>query len=150
MNHVFLSGIAETAPRVVSQGNGVFHTIMNLTVIHKTVMGVEKQEQYPISAWRGIAKRMTELIMAGSRVSIKGYLSQKQTPDGIYLEVTVEEFHVSSHDSIARPPRRNSISFHLINTAGAEHEEPNLNQNLPIGTNAELSDPENSPVINQE
>ena len=109
MNHVFLSGTVEKAPQMVSQGNETPHAILELTVSHKTASGVEKQEQYPISAWRGIAKRMSEMVAPGARVSVKGYLSQKQTPEGIYLEVTAEEFQVSVRPAVVRPLRRNIL-----------------------------------------
>lgn len=112
MNHVFLSGTVDEAPRRVSQENEIPHVVLELTVAHKTTSGVEKRERYPISAWRGIAKRMTEMIVQGSRVSIKGYLSQKQTPEGVYLEVTAEEFQVSPRPVVIRPLRR-SIPFRL-------------------------------------
>ena len=68
--------------------------------------GIEKREKYPISAWRGIALRMKELIKPNMRVSIKGYLSQKQTDEGLYLEVTAEEFQVAYQNGIIRPLRR--------------------------------------------
>lgn len=124
MNHVFLSGIVESAPRIVSQDHNVLHAVMDLTVTHKTAAGVEKQEQYPISAWRGIAKRMTEMIKPGSRVSVKGYLSQKPTPEGIFLEVTAEEFQVSEHSFVVRPLRRKSIPLRPAVFVGSAKQEP--------------------------
>lgn len=87
MNHVFLSGIVESMPITVSASDQTLHVRMNLTVSHRTAAGIEKKEQYPISAWRGIATRMVELIRPGAHVSIKGYLSQKQTSEG-----TLEKF----------------------------------------------------------
>ncbi|MCI5564432.1 MAG: single-stranded DNA-binding protein [Clostridiales bacterium] len=108
MNHVFLSGVAESTPVLVSRDEQTPHAVMALTVSHRTAAGVEKKEQYPISAWHSAALRMTELIRPGARVSIKGYLSQRQTGEGIFLEVTAEEFLVSSPPSIVRPLRRST------------------------------------------
>ena len=65
MNHVFLSGVAHAAPLLVSAPAQTPHAIMSLTVTHRTATGLEKKEQYPISAWRGIAQRMVSLIKAG-------------------------------------------------------------------------------------
>lgn len=110
MNHVFLSGTAATAPKMVSQGNETAHAVMELTVTHRTAAGVEKREQYPISAWHGTARRMAELVTPGSRMSVKGYLSQKQTAEGIFLEVTVEEFQLSAYAAV-RPQRRSTAPF---------------------------------------
>ena len=106
MNHVFLSGTVNTVPKLVHSENETPHAIMDLTVTHRTVAGIEKSEQYPISAWRGIALRMTEMITPGSRVSIKGYLSQKVLGDSIFIEVTAEEFQVSNRGPSIRPARR--------------------------------------------
>lgn len=104
MNHVFLTGIAEKGAMLVSQENETPHAVMQLTVTHRTANGIEKREQYPISAWRGTALRLAELVKAGARLSIKGYLSQRKTPEGILLEITAEEFQVSQHQSNARTP----------------------------------------------
>ena len=106
MNHVFLSGTVNTVPKLVHSENETPHAIMDLTVNHRTIAGIEKSEQYPISAWRGIALRMTEMITPGSRVSIKGYLSQKALGDSIFIEVTAEEFQVSNRSPSIRPTRR--------------------------------------------
>lgn len=106
MNHVFISGFVENAPELLSRENEIPHVVMSLTVIHRTASGIEKREKYPISAWRGIALRMKELIKPNMRVSIKGYLSQKQTDEGLYLEVTAEEFQVAYQNGIIRPLRR--------------------------------------------
>ena len=125
MNHVFLSGTVNSGPQMVSQGNEIAHAVLKLTVTHKTATGVEKQEQYPISAWRGIAKRMTEMITPGSRVSVKGYLSQKQTPEGIYLEVTAEEFQVSARPTVVRPLRRNAFPFRAAADAASSEKGNN-------------------------
>ena len=105
MNDVFLSGIIKTTPKIVSSHNETPHAIMDLTVTHRSAKGVEKHEQYPLSAWRGIATKMVELIKPGSHVSIKGYLSQKQTNDGVFLEITVEEFNVAARSIGIRPLR---------------------------------------------
>jgi len=102
MNHVFLSGLVESAPQMVSRQNEIPHAVMNLTVRHLSAKGVEKSEQYPLSAWRGIATRMVELIKPGAHLCIKGYLSQKQRNDGIFIEITVEEFNVSSRNTAIR------------------------------------------------
>ena len=126
MNHVFLSGIAESAPRTVSHSQGVLHAAMDLTVTHTTSSGVEKRERYPISAWRGIAKRMTELVRPGSRVSVKGYLSQKQTQEGVFLEVTAEEFQVSARSIGIRPARRIPLASSSVRAA-AENNQPAAN-----------------------
>lgn len=138
MNHVFLSGTVETSPKVVSQDNNVLHAIMDLTVIHKNAAGVEKKEQYPISAWRGIAKRMMELITPGSRVSIKGYLSQKQTAEGIFLEVTVEEFQVSDHSLLIRPLRRNAVPIRSAKPVCKTKEKSDSEDEHPIETVPDL------------
>ena len=103
MNHVFLSGTINAAPKMISNENEIPHAIMDLTVTHKSAKGVEKNEQYPISAWRGIATKMVEMIKPGCFVSIKGYLSQKQTNEGVFLEITVEEFNVATGIYRIRP-----------------------------------------------
>lgn len=108
MNHVFVSGIAEKDAKLVSRENEPPHAVMYLTVTHRTANGTEKREQYPISAWRGTAQRLVELAKAGARISIKGYLSQRQTPEGILLEVTAEEFLIGQNSPASRPPRRYS------------------------------------------
>ena len=59
MNHVFLSGVAESTPVLVSRDEQTPHAVMALTVSHRTAAGVEKKEQYPISAWHSAALRMT-------------------------------------------------------------------------------------------
>lgn len=105
MNHVFLSGTINVAPKMVSNQNEIPHAIMDLTVTHKTAKGVEKKEQYPVSAWRGIATKMVEMINPGCHVSIKGYLSQKKTNEGVFLEITVEEFNAASRFIGIRPLR---------------------------------------------
>lgn len=105
MNHVFLSGIAEKGALLVSRENETPHAVMELTVIHRTAGGIEKREQYPISAWRGTAQRLVELAKPGARISIKGYLSQRQKPEGILLEVTAEEFLVAQNQAASCPPR---------------------------------------------
>ena len=106
MNHVFLSGIVTASPEMLSKENEIPHVLMNLKVTHRNAAGVEKHEEYPISAWRGIAIRMKELVKLGSRISIKGYLSQRLTNEGSFIEVTAEEFHVSYQQSRMRPLRR--------------------------------------------
>lgn len=108
MNHVFVSGIAEKDAMLVSRENETPHAVMHLTVTHRTANGTEKREQYPISAWRGTAQRLVELAKAGTRISIKGYLSQRQTTEGILLEVTAEEFLIAQNSPASRPPRRYS------------------------------------------
>ena len=107
MNDVFLSGIAEAAPLMVSPMNAVAHAVMNLTVVHRTAKGLEKREQYPVSAWHGVAQRMCDLVKAGSYVTIKGYLSQKKTEDGVFMEVTVKEFQTSSGAIANKPALKN-------------------------------------------
>ena len=147
MNHVFLSGTVETAPRVVSQGDDVLHAVMDLTVIHKTAAGTEKHEQYPISAWRGIAKRMTEMITPGSRVSVKGYLSQKRTPEGIFLEVTAEEFQVSARLPAIRPLRRNAVPFRPVVAVSSAKQETDSEIEYPAKTVPESFAAENDPEV---
>ena len=114
MNHVFLSGIVESMPITVSASDQTLHVRMNLTVSHRTAAGIEKKEQYPISAWRGIATRMVELIRPGAHVSIKGYLSQKQTSEGTLIEVTAEEFQSSVPSN--RPVRRTATVASIDNS----------------------------------
>lgn len=82
MNEVFLSGIIETMPKQVAHVNETPHLRLLLRVSHRTVAGVEKQERYPINAWRATASRLLELAKPGSRMSLKGYLSQHTTANG--------------------------------------------------------------------
>lgn len=95
MNHVFLSGRAETGAVLVSKDQETPHAVMTLTVTHRTAAGQEKKERYPVSAWRATAQRLAESVRTGSRVTVTGYLSQRQTPEGIFLEVTADEFQAS-------------------------------------------------------
>ena len=95
MNHVFLSGITERGAQLVSRENETPHAILLLNVTHRTLSGVEKKEQYPLSAWRGTAQRLAQLAKPGTRITIKGYLSQRKMNHGVALEVTVEEFQAT-------------------------------------------------------
>lgn len=106
MNHVFLSGTVDSAPVLLSLPEQTPHVIMDLIITHRTAAGIEKKERYPISAWHGIATRAMELIRPGAHVSIKGYLSQKQTINGVMIEVTAEEFHSTMPVIYTRPIRR--------------------------------------------
>ena len=94
---------------MVSAPDQTPHALMNLTISHRTAAGVEKKEQYPISAWRGIAQRMVEIVKPGAHVSIKGYLTQKQTNEGTFMEVTAEEFQSTMPTSPVRPIRRMAV-----------------------------------------
>ena len=148
MNHVFISGTVAEAPRMVSQENEIPHAVLELTVTHKTASGVEKQEQYPISAWRVIAKRMTEMIVPGSRISVKGYLSQKQTPEGVYLEVTAEKFQVSTRPAIIRPLRR-SIPFRPAADKRDSEKSSNSITDHVANMIPVCSEPEHDPATNE-
>ena len=106
MNHVFLSGTTEKGAVLISREEEIPHAVMLLTVTHRTTRGEEKREQYPLSAWRGTAVQLANRTEPGCRLAIKGYLSQRNTPEGILLEVTVEEFQVSGGKAPTRPPRR--------------------------------------------
>ena len=96
MNHVFLSGIVEKAPMMVSKESEITHVTLELTVTHLNASGKQKREKYPLSAWHGIAQRVYELVKSGDRISIEGYLCQKQTNEGVFLEITIREFQASS------------------------------------------------------
>ena len=100
MNHVFLSGIVEKAPIMVSKENEIPHVTLELTVTHFNTSGKEKRERYPLSAWRGIAYRILELVKPGVRISIEGYLCQKATEEGILLEIAIKEFQASSLQAV--------------------------------------------------
>lgn len=102
MNEVFLSGIIETMPKQVSHVNETLHVRLLLRVSHRTVAGVEKQERYPINAWRATASRLLELAKPGSRMSLKGYLSQHTTANGTFVEVTVDEFCIAANSKPGR------------------------------------------------
>ena len=95
MNHVFLSGICEKGAYLVSPNTEIPHAKMALTVTHYTSTGMEKKEQYPISAWRSTALRLAQLAKPGTRITIKGYLSQHLVGQTTMIEVTAEEFQVS-------------------------------------------------------
>ena len=47
MNHVFLSGIVEKAPMMVSKESEITHVTLELTVTHLNASGKEKREKYP-------------------------------------------------------------------------------------------------------
>ena len=57
---------------------------------------------------------MVELIRPGAHVSIKGYLSQKQTSEGTLIEVTAEEFQSSVPSN--RPVRRTATVASIDNS----------------------------------
>ena len=149
MNHVFLSGIVATAPDMVSGVEKTPHAVMKLAVSHRTAAGVEKKEEYPVSAWRGIARRMVELVKPGSHVSIKGYLSQKQTNEGIFLEVTAEEFQVSARSSIVRPMRGNAAPLHFPAVLCPAKQEPALEAKPETGAVPDFSAQANTPEVDQ-
>lgn len=122
MNHVFLSGIVEKAPIMVSKENEIPHVTLELTVTHFNTSGKEKREKYPLSAWRGIAYRIMELVKPGSRISIEGYLCQKATEEGILLEIAVKEFQTSSLRA-TNQIRFIPSPYSPINSSVSKHED---------------------------
>lgn len=121
MNHVFLSGIVEKAPMMVSKESEITHVTLELTVTHLNASGKEKREKYPLSAWRGIAQRVYELVKSGDRISIEGYLCQKQTSEGVFLEITIREFQASSFRSVNQTSRLTSPIYNSENTSESKH-----------------------------
>ena len=54
MNHVFISGIVEKAPVMVSKESEIPHVTLELTVTHINTSGKEKREKYPLRNYRKI------------------------------------------------------------------------------------------------
>ena len=96
MNQVYLSG--RIGPIVIqSKENEILHVTSVLTVMHTTASGIRKEEQFPISAWRGTGKQLLQQARKGSHIMIQGYLSWKQAAEKERkMEITVKEFQVSS------------------------------------------------------
>ncbi len=107
MNHVFLSGKVEQKPFLVSKEQQVPHAQVELTIFHRTVSGQEKKETFTLNAWNNVALSMMNKVRAGANMSVKGYLSIQRNDHESKMEVTVEEFQVSSQ-LVSRPERRNS------------------------------------------
>ena len=55
-----------------------------------------------IYLWRATASRLLELAKPGSRMSLKGYLSQHTTANGTFVEVTVDEFCIAANSKPGR------------------------------------------------
>ena len=107
MNHIFLSGIAESAPVLLSKDNQTPHACMLLVVSHRNSSGVEKREIYPIHTWHNVAQSLMKVVTPSKQVSIKGYICQKHVDNCTQLYITAEEFHVSATHA-NRPARRKS------------------------------------------
>lgn len=107
MNHVFLSGTAETMPVLLSKENQVPHARVNLVVSHHTSNGTEKLESFTIHAWHNVAHSLLRTVKPASKLSIKGYLCLQHTDCEAKLFITAEEFHVSATHA-NRPARRKS------------------------------------------
>lgn len=105
MNHIFLSGIVETAPILLSKDNETPHACMDLVVSHRNSSGFEKKETYQIHTWHNVALSLMKAAKPSNRVSIKGYLCQQHMENHILIYITAEEFHVSSKQP-SRPMRR--------------------------------------------
>lgn len=105
MNHIFLSGIAESAPVLLSKDNQTPHACMLLVVSHRNSSGVEKREIYPIHTWHNVALSLMKVVTPSKQVSIKGYICQQHVDNCTQLYITAEEFHVSSNPPF-RPMRR--------------------------------------------
>lgn len=99
MNHVFLSGITDKDATLISREGQTPHARLLLRISHRSASGAEKHELFPVSAWRGTALQLAAQAKAGTRLSLKGYLSQRHTPEGIVLEVTAEEFTAVRSDA---------------------------------------------------
>lgn len=123
MNHVFLSGIVETVPVLLSKESQTPHACMDLIVSHQTSNGTEKKEHYPIHAWHNVALSMLHTVKPTSQVSIKGYLCQQHIGCEARVYVTAEEFHVSAKQP-RRPARRNAVL--------ASNQEKRVDENTQI------------------
>lgn len=93
MNKVFVSGIIAGEPALYSSENGMAHLIFPLSVRHRTMNGMIRQELYTINAWNNPAIWGKENLRVGNLITVQGYLTQHSRENGVLMtEVTAEEF----------------------------------------------------------
>lgn len=93
MNKVFVSGIIAGEPALRSSENGMAHLIFPLSVRHRTMNGMMRQEIYTINAWNNPAIWGKENLRVGNLITVQGYLTQHSRENGVLMtEVTAEEF----------------------------------------------------------
>ena len=93
MNKVFVSGIIAGEPALHSSENGMAHLIFPLSVRHRTMNGMMRQEIYTINAWNNPAIWGKENLRVGNLITVQGYLTQHSRENGVLMtEVTAEEF----------------------------------------------------------
>ena len=129
MNQVYLSG--RIGPIVIqSKENEILHVTSVLTVMHTTASGIRKEEQFPISAWRGTGKQLLEQARNGCHMMLQGYLSWKKDRDqNGQLEITVKEFQLSN--KVPGTGKKNSFSKSGIET---EEESPPMLDDIHCDT----------------
>ena len=89
MNKVFVSGIIAGEPALRSSENGMAHLIFPLSVRHRTMNGMMRQEIYTINAWNNPAIWGKENLRVGNLITVQGYLTQHSRENGVLMtEVT--------------------------------------------------------------
>ena len=94
-NGACVVGTTGDIDRLAGEYSHIIVGIGNPEVRLSLLKELEKKEQYPISAWRSTALRLAQLAKPGTRITIKGYLSQHLVGQTTMIEVTAEEFQVS-------------------------------------------------------
>ena len=88
------------------------HLIFPLSVRHRTMNGMMRQEIYTINAWNNPAIWGKENLRVGNLITVQGYLTQHSRENGVLMtEVTAEEFLLGAETGQALQRKGCACSF---------------------------------------
>lgn len=103
MNEIYLSGTVADRPTRSEQGGRARHTAFHLLVTHRNSLGFTRCELYHINTWNALADWVGLNLIPGTRVMLRGYLTQRAGNSGVSVEITAIQVYVGQ--SVNTPNR---------------------------------------------